>query len=136
MAIRRGSKVDISSSSASMTDLMFLLLIFLMIATTLINSNALKLTLPRSTAPSKDKVALLVSLTEDRKVYVGDKEVNFSTLATEIEAALEGDENRQISLRGDKLAPYEDIIKVMNTVRDMNKTQQNKYKLNLATDPE
>lgn len=119
-----------------MTDLMFLLLIFLMIATTLINSNALKLTLPRSTAVSKDKVALLVSLTEDRKVYVGDKEVSFSTLATEIEAALKGDENRQISLRGDKLAPYEDIIKVMNTVRDMNKTQQNKYKLNLATDPE
>ncbi|MEE1099124.1 MAG: biopolymer transporter ExbD, partial [Alistipes sp.] len=40
MAIKRGSKVDQSFSSASMTDLMFLLLVFLLMATTLINPNA------------------------------------------------------------------------------------------------
>ena len=47
MAIKHGSKVDKSYSSASMTDLMFLLLLFLLIATTLINPNALKLMLPQ-----------------------------------------------------------------------------------------
>ena len=46
MAIKHGSKVDKNFSSSSMTDLMFLLLLFLLIATTLINPNALKLTLP------------------------------------------------------------------------------------------
>lgn len=130
--------MEIGSSSASMTDLMFLLLIFLMIATTLINSNALKLTLPKSTAPSKDKVALSVSLTGDRKVYVGDKEVSFETLGGEIKAVLQGSDNRQISLRGDKTAAYEDIVRVMNVVRDMNKEVkgENKYRLDLATNPE
>lgn len=138
MAIKRGSKVEISGSSASMTDLMFLLLIFLMIATTLINTNALKLNLPKSTAPSKDKVALSVSLTGDRKVYVGTKEVTFETLGGELKAVLEESDNRQISLRGDKTAAYEDIVKVMNVVRDMNKEikGENKYKLDLATNPE
>ena len=43
MAIKRGSKVDKSFSSASMTDLIFLLLLFMLIATTLINPNAIKL---------------------------------------------------------------------------------------------
>ena len=42
MAIKRGSKVDKSFSSASMTDLIFLLLLFMLIATTLINPNAIK----------------------------------------------------------------------------------------------
>ena len=45
MAIKHGSKVDKSFSASSMTDLMFLLLLFLLIATTLINPNALKLML-------------------------------------------------------------------------------------------
>lgn len=48
MAIKRGSKVDKSFSSASMTDLIFLLLLFMLIATTLINPNAIKLILPKS----------------------------------------------------------------------------------------
>ena len=49
MAIKHGSKVEKSFSASSMTDLMFLLLVFMLIATTLINPNALKLTLPRAT---------------------------------------------------------------------------------------
>ncbi|MBQ1953001.1 MAG: biopolymer transporter ExbD, partial [Alistipes sp.] len=55
MAIKRGSKVDSSFASSSMTDLMFLLLIFMIIATTLINPNAVKLMLPKSANQLKDK---------------------------------------------------------------------------------
>ena len=55
MAIKRGSKVDKSFSSASMTDLIFLLLLFMLIATTLINPNAIKLILPKSSNQLKDK---------------------------------------------------------------------------------
>ena len=54
MAIRRGSKVSSAFSAASMTDLMFLLLVFMLIATTLINPNALKLTLPTSNNQIKE----------------------------------------------------------------------------------
>ena len=54
MAIKRGSKVDKSFSSASMTDLIFLLLLFMLIATTLINPNAIKLILPKSSNQLKD----------------------------------------------------------------------------------
>ena len=62
MAIKHGSKVDKSYSSASMTDLMFLLLLFLLIATTLINPNELKLMLPKSANQLKDKAITTVSI--------------------------------------------------------------------------
>ena len=62
MAIKRGSKVDKSFSSSAMTDLMFLLLIFMIIATTLINPNALKLMLPKSSNQLKDKAITTVSI--------------------------------------------------------------------------
>ena len=62
MAIKHGSKVDKNFSSSSMTDLMFLLLLFLLIATTLINPNALKLMLPKSSNQLKDKAMTTVSI--------------------------------------------------------------------------
>ena len=69
MAIKHGSKVDKSYSSASMTDLMFLLLLFLLIATTLINPNALKLMLPKSANQLKDKAITTVSIQQAGSGY-------------------------------------------------------------------
>ena len=68
MAIKRGSKVNASFSAASMTDLMFLLLVFMLIATTLINPNALKLTLPTSNNQIKDKAYFKKYLQSSKKI--------------------------------------------------------------------
>lgn len=130
MAIKRGSKVDMNSSSASMTDLMFLLLIFLMIATTLINSNALKLTLPQSTAPSKDKSEVVVSLTSDLKLYVDDNQIEFSQLESALRARLDGVAEPRISLRADQSVPLQEVVRIMNVAKN------NNYRLDLATAPE
>ena len=70
MAIKRGSKVDKSFSSSAMTDLMFLLLIFMIIATTLINPNALKLELPKSSNQLKDKAITTVSIEQKGSEYI------------------------------------------------------------------
>lgn len=69
MAIKHGSKVDKSFSASSMTDLMFLLLLFLLIATTLINPNALKLMLPKSSNQLKDKAMTTVSIQDTGHGY-------------------------------------------------------------------
>lgn len=130
MAIKRGSKVDMSSSSASMTDLMFLLLIFLMIATTLINSNALKLTLPQSTSPNKDKALVVVSITPDLVIYVDDQVVPAFSLEAVLQQKLKGVAEPKIILRSDEQVPVGEVVKVMNIAKD------NNYQLNLATAPE
>lgn len=130
MAIKRGSKVEVNSSSASMTDLMFLLLIFLMLATTLINPNALKLLLPQSSNQNKEKPVTTVSITSDLQYYVEMKPVAFDQIESELQARLTGVEEATVSLHCDKSVPVDEVVKVMNIARD------NKYKLVLATDPQ
>ncbi len=130
MAIKRGSKVSASFSAASMTDLMFLLLVFLLIATTLISPNALKLTLPKSSNQLKEKPYTSVSITAGLQYYVETEPVTPGTLESVLRARLEGKKEPTISLHCDKSVPLEEVVRVMNIAKD------NRYGLILATSPE
>ncbi len=129
MAIRRGSKVSSAFSAASMTDLMFLLLVFMLIATTLINPNALKLTLPTSNNQIKEKPYTTVSITPDLQYYVEDTPVQLAELESALQAKMEGVEQPVLSLHADKTVPIDNVVKVMNIAKD------NRWTLILATSP-
>lgn len=129
MAIKRGSKVNASFSAASMTDLMFLLLVFLLIATTLINPNALKLTLPTSSNQIKDKPMTTVSITPDLQYYVESEPVPFTELETVLKSRMINNDKPTISLHADKTVPIDNVVKVMNIAKN------NKWTLILATSP-
>ena len=62
MALKRNTKVDASFALSSMTDIVFLLLIFFLVTSTLINPNALKLLLPKSTGQVNAKATVSVSI--------------------------------------------------------------------------
>lgn len=129
MAIRRGSKVSSAFSAASMTDLMFLLLVFMLIATTLINPNALKLTLPTSNNQIKEKPYTTVSITPDLQYYVEDTPVQLAELESALQAKMEGVEQPVLSLHADKTVPIDNVVKVINIAKD------NRWTLILATSP-
>ena len=131
MAIKRGSKVDKSLSSSAMTDLMFLLLIFMLIATTLINPNALKLELPKSSNQLKDKAITTVSIEQKGAEYIYYVELErvsgIEGVERVLKARLEGQEQPTVSLHCDKKVAVEEVVKVMNIAKD------NGYRLILAT---
>ncbi len=134
MAIKRGSKVDKSFSSASMTDLMFLLLLFLLIATTLINPNALKLMLPKSANKLKDKAQTTVSIEQTSSGYRYYVELDEVEGLKGVERALEqrlsqAGDDATVSLHCDKSVAIDEVVQVMNIA------SKNKYKLILATTP-
>lgn len=133
MAIKHGSKVDKSFSSSAMTDLMFLLLIFMLIATTLINPNALKLMLPKSSNQLKDKAITTVSIQQNGSsynYYVELEQVKgIEGVERALQARLGGQEDPTISLHCDKTVAIDEVVKVMNVAKD------NNYKLILATQP-
>lgn len=133
MAIKHGSKVDKSFSASSMTDLMFLLLLFLLIATTLINPNALKLMLPKSSNQLKDKAMTTVSIQDTGhgyRYYVELQNVgSIEGVERALSTRLEGQEEPTVSLHCDKTVAVDEVVKVMNIAKD------NKYKLILATTP-
>ena len=130
MAIKRGSKVEVGFSASSMTDLIFLLLLFMMLSTTLINPNAVKLTLPKSSNKLKEKRYTTVSINSDLGYFIETTPVSFDRLEETLVAKLTGTEDPTVSLHCDKSVPIEEVVKVMNIA------MKNKFKLILATRPE
>ena len=134
MAIKRGSKVDKSFSAASMTDLMFLLLIFMLIATTLINPKANKLILSKSSKQMKDKAMTTISIQDTGRgyrYYVETEEVGSREgVEKALQARLAGQENPTVSLHCDKSVAFDEVVAMMRIAR------ANNFTLIAATSPE
>lgn len=129
MAIRSRNKISVSFSMAGMSDIVFLLLIFFMITSTLIHPTALKLLLPKGANQANAKPLTTVSITRDLQFYVEDQPVDFNNLEEILAGKVGNAEETYISLHADKTVPIEYVVKVMNIAKD------NKYKLILATSP-
>ena len=130
MAIKRGTKIIKDGGSSAQTDLIFLLLMFMMMATTLINPNALKLTLPKSRNQLKERPYTTVSVTKDLQFYVDGERVPFANLEAALAIKMAESEDKTISLHSDEGVPIGEIVKVMNIAN------HNQYRLILATQPE
>ena len=127
MAIKRGSKADSSYGAASMTDLMFLLLIFLMVATTLINTNALKVNLPKSSSKVSEAPRTTISVTSDLKYYVDKQKMPFDEVEVYLQMKLKGEVKPVIMLNMDKSVTVDELTKIMNIAIG------NKYLLHIRT---
>lgn len=131
MAIKRGSKVDKSFSSASMTDLMFLLLVFLLMATTLINPNAIKVVLPKSSNQLKEKAITTVTIQKTAtgvNYYVETQPVQtLDELESVLRERLKGQTEPTVSIHCDKTVMVDDFVKVSEIGR------ANGYRMLLAT---
>ena len=134
MALKRRNKVNASFSMASMTDIVFLLLIFFMVTSTLIAPNALKLLLPESNNQTAAKPITAISITADLKYYINDngsqKRVAFNEIEPILQRLAGNNQDAFISLHADKSVPIEHVVKVMNVAK------RNNLKMILATAPE
>ncbi len=127
MALKRRNKVNATFSMSSMTDIVFLLLIFFMVTSTLISPNAVKLLLPKSSNQTAAKPVTTVSIDKDFNFYIETTPVAFSQLEQKLQRKLSNEKEPTISLHADNSVPVEQIVKVMNIAIN------NKYKLILAT---
>ncbi|MDR1338522.1 MAG: biopolymer transporter ExbD [Prevotellaceae bacterium] len=134
MSIKRSSKVNSGYSMASMTDIVFLLLIFFLVTSTLINPNALRLLLPKSNSQTPDKPKVSVSikhLGENRfEFYVKTKLVPFNEIERNLQLELINQTEPVISVFTDKTVPMEQFVKIMNIA------SRNGYRAILGTAPE
>ena len=134
MAIKRSSKIESSFSMASMTDIIFLLLIFFLVTTTLINPNALKMLLPKSTNQVSEKPTATIAIKDlgnnRYEYYVGTKFVQFSDIESLLQSQLKDSEEATISLYANPTVIVDEIVKIMNIAK------RNKYRVLLATSPE
>ena len=134
--IRSQNQIRIESSSSSMSDLVFLLLIFFMITSTLISPNAVKLLLPESSSKTMAKQNVTVYIDDNYHFYVGEQAVPVEQLQPSIQQGIEaGVEDACVVLRADKTVPVQYIVNVIDAVNDINATAGTKHKVILATSP-
>jgi biopolymer transport protein ExbD len=128
MALKRRTKVDSSFSMSSMTDIVFLLLIFFMITSTLVTPYAVKeLSLPQSDHQVSAKPNTTISVTKDLQYYVEGEQVPFWRIESQLKSIIEASPDTYIALHVDESVPFS----VVGKIRDI--AVRNKFKLILAT---
>ena len=129
MNFRGRNKVTPEFNMSSMTDIVFLLLIFFMIASTLVTTNAIDIVLPKASGKTENKKSVAVSIKKDLTYYIDQKRVGESVLENELLAALSSQDQPTIVLRAEESVPVKNVVKVMDIAN------RNKFKVVLAVKP-
>ncbi len=125
---QRGASAEVHTSA--MNDIMFFLLLFFLIASTVTNPNVIKLVLPKSSSgQSVSKKTITVSITKDLKYYVDKKEIPVAELNNTLLSYKSIATQLTIVLYVDKTVAIQDVVAVMDIAQKLN------IKLVLATEP-
>ncbi|MDR1747200.1 MAG: biopolymer transporter ExbD [Tannerella sp.] len=132
MALKRRTQVNNAFSMASMTDIIFLLLIFFMVTSTVVVPNAIKLTLPQAQKQTAAKPLSRVTIDAGLNYYVAfdnqrEKQVAFEDIAPFLQERYDKEPEMFVALYADETVPYKEIVKVLNIANE------NKFKMVLAT---
>lgn len=133
MRLKSRHKTHAKFDMSSMTDIVFLLLIFFMLITTMVvpNVNTLKLLLPSSdTAKPTENITVSVAINENQQYFVDGKATSSRNLQSSINNYISGKSNPVIILHTARSVPIEKVVKVMDISNRL------KVKMVLATDPE
>lgn len=126
MNLRGRNKVDPSFNMSSMTDIVFLLLIFFMLTSTLVTVSAIDVLLPKAGGKTENSKSVAVSITNNSQFYIDKTKVSSSNLENEILKSVGSDKKKTIVIRGDKDVPYKNVMQVIDIAN------KNKLKMILA----
>ncbi|REE80041.1 biopolymer transport protein ExbD [Lutibacter oceani] len=129
MDIRGRNKINPNFNMSSMTDIVFLLLIFFMITSTLVTTSALDILLPKASGKTENRKSIAVSITKNLTYYIDNKKVNESRLEQDLLSLLAGKDNPTIVLRAEEGVPIEKAVKIMDIAN------RNRFKVILAVRP-
>ncbi|HAB30924.1 MAG TPA: biopolymer transporter ExbD [Cryomorphaceae bacterium] len=129
MNLRNRNKVSAEFNMSSMTDMVFLLLIFFMLTSTLVTTSALDVILPKSKAQTVKKSTVTVTINPALQVSVNAHLVDPANLEMAILEGAASDPEAVIILRVDGKVPTEETVRIMDIA------YRNRIKMVLATDP-
>ena len=130
MNIRGRNKVSPEFSMSSMTDIVFLLLVFFLLTSPTITPEALDLILPKAKGKSSNVQNISVSITKELQYYVDQERISQSRLESILKKKLSGQNEPTIILRAEEGVPIEKAVSVMDIAN------RNRFKVILAVKPE
>ena len=130
--LKRRNKVSPQFSMSSMTDIIFLLLIFFMITSTMVSPNAIKVLLPQSSQQTSAKPLTRVIIDRDLNYYTAfgnedEMPILFEELTDFLIDCSQKEPDMYVALYADESVPYKEIVKVLNIANE------NQFKVVLAT---
>ena len=134
MALKQKHTIESGFSMASMTDVIFLLLIFFMITSTIVVPSAIKVLLPKAQQQAQAKPLTRVTIDADMRYYVAsggdmEREVPFEAITPFLQSSYSDDPNIFVALYADENVPYKEIVKILDIAN------KHKFKMVLMTRP-
>lgn len=129
MNIRGRNKVSAEFNMSSMTDIVFLLLIFFMLTSTMVTTNALDLVLPKAKGKTDSNKNISVSINKKLEFFIDKEPVQESELETRLLGLFTADKEKAIILRAEEGVPIEKAVNVLDIAN------RNQIKVVLAVRP-
>jgi biopolymer transport protein ExbD len=129
MSMKMRNKRSAQFNMSSLTDIIFLLLIFFLLTSTLVQPNAVKLLLPNSNSKTQARQTVAVAIDAQNRWYVDNEPVSRNRMGSTLASKTADQEDPTVVLYADKSVAIDEVIQVMNIANDQ------RIKLILATEP-
>jgi len=126
MSIRKRFKSDDTElDTGPLNDILFILMFFFLIISTMANPNVIKMNNPRATSDTKAKQSVIVSINKEKELYIGQEKIQFDSLESILRSRLPiGDTlvKPAVVINADSLVDWGDIVKIMEVAKKLGAT--------------
>ena len=123
MDFRNRLKTKPEVQTGALNDILFILLLFFLIVSTLANPNVIKVSNPKAKSDAKSKQTVVVTVDKDQRIYLGQKETNMQQLELDLKAYLTKETDKpSVVINGDSTAHLGTAIKVMQVIKKLGAT--------------
>ena len=132
MGLKKKTKLNAEFNMSSLTDIIFLLLIFFMLTSTLVSPNALNLKLPSSSSQTVAPASISVSIEKGGKFYIGTKRIKKGSMYSSLKSKVRKEKNQKdvtLTINAEKGVAIEHVVFIMDLAMKLG------VNAILATDP-
>ena len=121
MQLRKKHRGEAEVFTDALNDILFILLMFFLIVSTLANPNVIKLSQPKSKSDTKARQNVVVSIDASKNYYVGQNRVSLDSLRSALTPAIQKEKTDipTVVINADKTVPIDDVVAVMRVARDL-----------------
>lgn len=123
MNIRKRLKTHPEVHTGALNDILFILLLFFLIVSTLANPNVIKVSNPKAKSDTKSKQTVVITVDRDQNVYLAQKKINIENLESDLKTYLEKENDKpSVVINGDSTAHLGTAIRVMQIIKKLGAT--------------
>lgn len=123
MNIRNRLRAHPEVQTGALNDILFILLLFFLIVSTLANPNVIKVSNPKSKSDTKAKQTVVITVDKDQNIYIGQKNIPFEELEPQLKEFLAKESDKpSVVINGDSTSHLGTAIKVMQVIKKLGAT--------------